>query len=217
VSISPPIAIAIAAVDLFTSIGAAVINGYNDQATQDEIAKAVYCQLRTQNITTADGMAQVLDGAFANDVNKAAWFANMARLLGDDLTTRILGIGAQEPSNVCALYECDDTYDNPICYDFCDLSGMVVIFNNLTKQGCNWSAGSTEGGIRIQLPFVGTWRVSSSQNHTYSKFLLAANGAVLYDGQGATTPFRNNVAAFQWNLPPNGSASNVILCLEWQA
>jgi hypothetical protein len=106
VTVAPPIAIAIAAVELFASIGAAVINGYNDQATQDEIAKAIYCQLRAQNITSANGMAQVLSAAFANNANKAAWFANTARLLGDDLTTRILGIGAQEPSNACALYTC---------------------------------------------------------------------------------------------------------------
>jgi len=86
-----------------------VINDYNDQVTQDEIAKAIYCQLLRQNITTAEDAAQVLSDAFANDANKAAWLANMARLLGDDLTTRILGIGAADPSNACQIYDCGDT------------------------------------------------------------------------------------------------------------
>jgi len=118
VTVAPPIAIAISCVELFASIGATVISGYNDQATQDEIAKAIYCQLRAQNITSANGMAQVLSAAFANNANKAAWFANTARLLGDDLTTRILGIGAQEPSNACELYNCETYAADEFLLDF---------------------------------------------------------------------------------------------------
>jgi hypothetical protein len=192
VSITPPIAIALAAVELFASIGAAVISGYNDQATQDAIAKAVYCALRRHSITTANGMALVIGNAFSNDANKRTWFQNCARLLGDDLTARILGIGAQEPSNACELYQCSTVYT----YDFCTVpEGTITIFR-LTKSGCTWTSTGGEAWIVVQLPFAGRWRILSAQNHTYTKAMYV-NTSQVWVGAAVPSPWINGATSFQ--------------------
>jgi hypothetical protein len=109
VSITPPLAIAASLYSLFLSQGAQAIQAWLNAQTEDQITKALYCGITSQSLVTANHFASLIGAEMDSDANKATWFANCARMLGDDLTNRIWRLGAADPSNACQVYDCGDT------------------------------------------------------------------------------------------------------------
>jgi len=118
VSIAPPLAIASALYSLFLSQGAQAIQAWLNPQTEDQITKALYCGITSQSLITANHFASLISAEMDSDANKATWFANCARMLGDDLTNRIWRLGAADPSNACELYNCETYADDEFLLDF---------------------------------------------------------------------------------------------------
>lgn len=102
-AIAPPVTIGAAIVSLLTSIGTSIVQGYADAATQDAVTEAVYTYLRSSSTyPSATQIGVILEQKFGGV--KGQWFKLIAESIGDDLTARVLAIGALDPSNACSVY-----------------------------------------------------------------------------------------------------------------
>lgn len=196
VAVAPPVAIVGQLLSFLTSYTAETVTGYSDAVTLDQVTETVFCLLvNSSSYPRASEIGTAFSAKFSD--LKGVWFNALANSIGDDLTARILSIGALDPSNACQLFDCtsltlcinfqtgENVSDPRIQYGGTVVSGTGLVGANSNPNGVHVFYFPTRAGIWRTLTF--------NASHTnVPQWFHVRNNTVLAYGNANSQPVNIN-------------------------